>query len=82
MEKCNGLVVQARVTQATGGAEREADAELMDALGGSRRLTLGADRNYEMQGIVEEMRTRNVTRLKFLLIGMNGVNFRAISTAC
>ena len=61
MENRNGLVVQAKVTQATGKAEREAAVELVDALGGSRRLTLGADRNYDTQGFVEEMRARNVT---------------------
>jgi len=61
MENRNGLVVQAKVTQATGKAEREAAVGLVDALGGSRRLTLGADRNYDTQGFVEEMRARNVT---------------------
>ena len=33
----------------------------MDALGGGRRLTLGADRNYDTRGFVEAMRARNVT---------------------
>jgi len=61
MENRNGLVVRAKVTQATGKAEREAAVDLVDALGGSRRLTLGADKNYDTQGFVEEMRARNVT---------------------
>ena len=61
MENRNGLVVQAKVTQATGKAEREAAVDLVDALGGSRRLTLGADKNYDTRGFVEEMRARNVT---------------------
>ena len=61
MENRNDLVVQAKVTQATGKAEREAAVELVDALGGNRRLTLGADKNYDTQGFVEEMRARNVT---------------------
>ena len=45
MENRHGLVVRARVTQATGTAEREAAAELVDALGGTHRITLGADKN-------------------------------------
>lgn len=61
MENRNGLVVRARVTQATGTAEREAAVDLVDALGGSRRLTLGADKNYDTRGFVGKMRARSIT---------------------
>jgi len=61
MENRNGLVVNASVTQATGTAEREAAAGLVDALGGSRRITLGADKNYDTQGFVADMREMKVT---------------------
>ena len=36
-------------------------AELVEALGGTRRITLGTDKNYDTQGFVAEMREMNVT---------------------
>jgi hypothetical protein len=61
MENRHGLVVSARVTQATGTSEREAAAELVDALGGAQRITLGADKNYDTKGFVEALREMMVT---------------------
>ena len=61
MENRHGLVVSAKVTQATGTAEREAAAELVDALGGTQGITLGADKNYDTKGFVEELREMTVT---------------------
>jgi len=61
MENRHGLVVGARVTQATGTAEREADVGLVEALGGSRRIMLGADKNYDTRGFVADMREMTVT---------------------
>jgi len=61
MENRHGLVVEGEVTQATGTAEREAAVELVDALGVEGRATLGADKNYDTRGFVEEMRKRGVT---------------------
>jgi len=61
MENRHGLVVDAKVTQATGKAEREAAVDLVDALGGSQRITLGADKNYDTKGFVEDMREMTVT---------------------
>jgi len=61
MENRHGLVVRAKVTQATGTAEREAAAELVDALGGTQRITLGADKNYDTKGFVEKLRKMKVT---------------------
>ena len=61
MENRHGLVVDAKVTQATGKAEREAAVDLVDALGGSQRITLGADKNYDTKGFVEGLREMTVT---------------------
>ena len=61
MENRHGLVMDAQVTQATGTAEREAAVDLVDALGGSQRVTLGADKNYDTKGFVEELREMRVT---------------------
>ena len=41
--------------------EREAAAEFVDALGGSQRITLGADKHYDTKGFVEELREMKVT---------------------
>jgi transposase len=60
-ENRNGLVIAAEVTQATGTAEREAAGRLVDALGGNRRITLGADKNYDTQGFVASLRKKKVT---------------------
>ena len=60
-ENRNGLVVAAEVSQATGTAEREAAGRLVDALGANRRITLGADKNYDTQGFVANLRDKKVT---------------------
>jgi IS5 family transposase len=49
------------VTQAISTAEREADADLVDALGGTQRITQGADKNYDTRGFVEALREMTVT---------------------
>ena len=61
MENRNGLVVDARVTLATGTAEREAALDMLDARPGQRRLTLGADKAYDVAAFVAALRQRNVT---------------------
>ena len=61
MENRHGLVVDAKVTQATGKAEREAAVDLVYALGGTQRITLGADKNYDTKGFVKDMREMTVT---------------------
>jgi len=60
-ENCNGLVVDVRVTQATGTAEREAAAEMLNGKPESRRATLGADRGYDTAGFVKRLREMKVT---------------------
>lgn len=61
MENRNGLVVNARVTQATGTAEREAAVDMVCALSGTHRVTLGADKNYDTRDCVADLRSINVT---------------------
>jgi transposase len=61
MENRHGLVVDGQVTQATGTAEREAAVDMASALGGTHRVTLGADKNYDTQGCVDDLRCANVT---------------------
>lgn len=62
MENKNGLVVGGTVTRATGTAEREAALEM---IGGprktGRRITLGADKAYDVAAFVEALREREVT---------------------
>ena len=53
--------MNARVTKATAKAEREAAVELVNALGGSQRITLGADKNYDTMGFEEDLRVMMVT---------------------
>jgi IS5 family transposase len=60
-ENRNGLVDR-HVTQATGTAERDAAVAMArQILGGSKRVTLGADRGYDTADFVEQMREFRVT---------------------
>lgn len=62
MENRNGLLVGIQVDQANGKAECVGALELLDEeLEGSRRITLGADKNYDTKDFVKECRRRNVT---------------------
>lgn len=61
MENRNGLIVNAQVTPATGTAEREAAVVMVEEIPGDKRVTLGADKNYDTQQFVADMRERNVT---------------------
>ncbi len=60
MENRNGLVVDAMTTRASGTAEREAAIELLDRRGGSGRITVGGDKNYDTRGFVADCRAMNV----------------------
>jgi transposase len=63
MENRNGLVVETRLTQATGTAEREASLEMVrekrKQKGG--RLTVGGDKNYDTSEHVATLRRLQVT---------------------
>lgn len=65
MENRNGLVVGACATQATGTAEREAALALVDGLGAKDRakgrITLGADKAYDVREFVADLRARRIT---------------------
>ncbi len=60
-ENRNGLVVDARLTQAGGSAEREAALEMLAELPGEHRKTVGADKAYDTSDFVERCRALNVT---------------------
>src|SRR5262245_43235703 len=61
MENRDGLAVDAALTCATGTAEREAALALLDRRKGSRRITLGADKAYDVAAFVKDLRSRQVT---------------------
>ena len=60
-ENRNGLVVAAKLTQASGDAEREAALEMVQGLGGARRITLGGDKGYDAKSFVQALRAWSVT---------------------
>jgi transposase len=62
MENRSGLVVQAALTMASGTAERDAAIAMIDAHApGERRITLGADKGYDAQSFIAELRRMLVT---------------------
>jgi transposase len=62
MENRNGLVVDTRLTRATGTAERDAALEMAARIpGGTRRVTLGGDKNYDTRDFVDKLREAAVT---------------------
>jgi transposase len=61
MENKNGLIVNARLTHATGTAEPEAALEMLGELPGSGKKTVGADKNYDTAAFVAAARGLNVT---------------------
>jgi transposase len=60
-ENRNGLVVDVRLTQATGTAERDASIEIMGQKPSAKRVTLGGDKGYDTEAFVAKMREQNVT---------------------
>jgi transposase len=61
MENRHALVVDTRLTLATGTAEREAGLEMVAARPGNHRITLGADKAYDVAGFVADLRAYKVT---------------------
>jgi transposase len=61
MENRHGLIVDTRTTQATGTAEREAAADMLAGLAGSKRITAGADKGYDTKDFVKQMKRLRVT---------------------
>ena len=62
MENRNGIAVAGELTQATGTAEREAALNLIDEhRPKERRITLGADKAFDVEAFVQALRERRVT---------------------
>jgi IS5 family transposase len=62
MENRHGLAVGGGISRATGTAERETALALIDRhRGGRRRITLGADKAYDVAQFVRDLRDRSVT---------------------
>ena len=61
MENKNGLVVDARLTLATGTAEPEAALEMLGELAPTGNKTVGADKNYDTAAFVAAARESKVT---------------------
>lgn len=61
MENRNGLIVDSRLTQATGTAERDAALEMVEDILGTKQITLGADKGYDVAAFVKELRRLRAT---------------------
>lgn len=61
MENRNGLAVDAVLTKATGTAEREAAIAMLDRRSRKHRITLGADKAYDVTNFIGDLRARKVT---------------------
>jgi transposase len=61
MENRHALVIDTRLTLATGTAEREAALEMVADRPGNHRITLGADKAYDVAEFVTDLREYNVT---------------------
>ena len=60
-ENRHGLVVDTCLTPAMGTAERAAALEMVKNKSGSRRVTLGGDKNYDTRDFVQELRQCQVS---------------------
>lgn len=61
IENRNGLVVDAELVQCTGTAERDAAVQMVDRLGGTKRVTVAADKGYDTKEFVRQMREMKAT---------------------
>ena len=60
-ENRHGLVVDVRLTQASGTAERDAAVDMIAGKAAAKKATLGCDKGYDTHGFVKQLRARNVT---------------------
>jgi transposase len=60
-ENRNGLVVEAMVTESASTAEREAALEMLRRVKRARRATLGADKAYQHEHFIRQLREQNIT---------------------
>ena len=62
MENRNGMLVDLRIAEASGMAERRVALDMIDDnLPGQRRITLGADKGYHTRDFIDACRERYVT---------------------
>ena len=61
MENRNGLVVNARLTEANGFAERDAALDMIADLPEGGRITLGTDKGFDEVGFIDALRASGVT---------------------
>lgn len=61
MENRNGLVVDSRLTLANGTAEWDAGLEMVEDIPGTHRVTVGADKGYDVPKFVNGLRERSAT---------------------
>ena len=61
MENRSGLVVDVKLTTATGTAERDTTLEMLGNVHGKHRITVGADKGYDTRNFVAACRGMNVT---------------------
>src|ERR1700744_5017257 len=72
-ENRNGLVVDVRLTLASGTAEREAALEMLSNKPSSKRVTLGGDRGYDTRAFAAATRALNTTPH----VAQNDTNWRS-----
>jgi len=61
MEKRNGLAINGRLTVASSRSEREAAEEMVRDIPGTRRITLGGDKAYDVCQFVDTLRDLTVS---------------------
>jgi transposase len=61
MENRHGLLVDGRVSEATGTAERDEALAMTAAIPGRHRITVGGDKGFDTAGFVTELRELNAT---------------------
>jgi transposase len=61
MENRNGLAVNARITKASGTAERQAAIDMIGELPGKSRITVGGDKAYDTKDFIKQARNLNAT---------------------
>ena len=61
MDNRHGLIAGEIVTTADGSAKVDAAVLMVDGLGGTQRITLGADKGYDRREFVQDLRDRKVT---------------------
>ena len=61
MENRSGLIVDTRLTPATGTCERDAAIAMLNDVPGGQRITVGADKAYDTAALVTELHAMRVT---------------------